>query len=269
MRVISIINQKGGVGKTTTALNVGHALALAGHRVLLIDLDHQAHLTDCLGLHAYEGDGVDTVLIDGGRVEDNSLALRDNLRLLPAGPRLGLFESENRTARGVARGWKLERAISAVADGGYEFVLIDCPPSAGLLTMNALMASSERMIPVASDYLSLHGLSRLMPILDHVDQTLKRSTQKWVVLTRFQRQRRLAREVRQKLYDYFPHSLMPTAIRENVSLAESPSYGQTIFEYKKRSYGAYDYLSLARNLLHSEVCESQPDVALCEASGGG
>ncbi len=267
MRVISVINQKGGVGKTTTALNVGHALALAGHRVLLIDLDPQAHLTDCLGLHAYEGEGVDTVLLDGGKIEEHSLAIRDNLRLLPAGPRLGMFESENSSATGVARGWRLKHAVGAMAEQRCDFVLIDCPPSAGLLTMNALMVSAELLIPVASDYLSLHGLSRLMPILDHVDKTLKRSAKRWLVLTRFQRQRRLAREVQQKLYQYFPDNLMPTAIRENVSLAESPSYGQTIFEYKKRSYGAHDYLCLANNLLRGEVCESPPVSALCEVDG--
>ncbi len=268
MRTISVINQKGGVGKTTTALNLGHALALGGHRVLLIDLDPQAHLTDCLGLHAYEGGGSDTVLVDGGRIEQSSLAVRDNLRLLPAGPRLGLFESEGGGPAGVARGWRLKRALDGVAGSGYDFVLIDAPPSAGLLTMNALMASQELLIPVASDYLSLHGLSRLMPILDHVDRTLKRRAGKWVVLTRFQRQRRLAREVRQKLYEHFPDNLMPTAIRENVSLAESPSYGQTIFEYKRRSYGACDYLSLAKNLLHREVCGSPPETVPCEATSG-
>lgn len=259
MRVISVINQKGGVGKTTTTLNLGHALALAGHRVLLVDLDPQAHLTDSLGLHAYEGEGGDAVLIDGARIADHSLAVRERLQLLPAGPRLGLFESEG--VRSVQWGWRLHQALTE-ADS-YDFVFIDCPPSAGLITINALMASRELLIPVSSDYLALNGLSRLMPILDHVEQTLKRSLRKWVVLTRFQRQRRLAREVQQKLFDYFPDCLMKTPIRENVSLAESPSYGQTIFEYKKRSYGAYDYLSLAHNLVNEEFCQPASQDAAC------
>ncbi len=259
MRIVSVINQKGGVGKTTTVLNLGAALALGGHRTLLIDLDPQSHLTDALGLHAYEGDGADAVLLDGAPLEEQVLAVRDRLGLVPAGGRLGLFEGEG---GGVQTGMRLRRALERLG-GDYAFVLIDCPPSAGMLAMNALMAARELMIPVASDYLSLHGLARLLPVTEQVERRLGLSFERYLVLTRFQSRRRLAREVKLRLFDHYPDRLMPTAIRENVSLAESPSFGQTIFEYKKRSHGAADYLALAGNLLRREVC-ARP-AAACQA----
>lgn len=253
------MNQKGGVGKTTTVLNLGHAIALAGQRVLLIDLDPQSHLTDSLGLHAYEGEGVDSVVLDGKPISQHSLAIRDNMLLLPSGPRLSALETVKEG--GAQRGWRLHKALEKVEN--IDYVLIDCPPSAGLITMNGLVAAQELIIPVSSDYLSLHGLSRLMPILDHLNASLKKSTRRWVLLTRFQRQRRLAQEVQQKLQEHFADSLLSTPIRENVSLAESPSYGQTIFEYKKNSYGAEDYMALAVAILQQAPQENNVHTAVC------
>ena len=115
--------------------------------------------------------------------------------------------------------------------------------------MNAMLAVNELLIPVSSDYLSMQGLSRLLGIIQNIEERLKRSTKKWIVVTRYQKRRRLAKEVREKLLGYFPGRVLETPIRESVALAESPSFGVSIFDYKKLSYGAQDYLSLAKDLV--------------------
>ena len=249
MRVIATINQKGGVGKTTTVLNVAHALRLLGHRVLAIDLDSQAHLSDSLGVRSTGSPAVDDVLLDEHSIQECVLSVRGCMDFIPAGPRLGMFESRNDT--GMERGWRLYRALKTLE--GYDFVLIDCPPSTGLLAMNALIACQELLIPISSDYLSLSGLSKLMGVLEHIEGALAKHSKKWVVITRYQNRRKLAREVKEKLIEYFPDNLLATVIRENVALAESPGFGNTIFEYQRRAYGAVDYLQLANDLLRENT----------------
>lgn len=249
MRVISVMNQKGGVGKTTTTLNLAHALANRRHKVLAIDLDPQAHLSAGFGVSPNGARGVDEVLMDDACIDDLAIDVRDGLKLLSAGERLG--EMEHRAEGGAKRGWLLRDSIEAVE--GTDFVLIDCPPSSGILGMNALLASKEVLIPVAGDFFSLQGLSRLMSIFHHIEGTLNRETEKWVVLTRFHERRRLAREVREKILSYFPGRVLKTAIRETVALAESPGFGQTIFEYQRSCNGAVDYASLAEDLIKHRV----------------
>lgn len=250
MRVIAVINQKGGVGKTTTTLNLAHALAQAGKQVLAIDLDPQAHLTSGLGAMRRPQVGIGDVLLDDMRLKDITVQVRENLELVPAGDRLGEMESNSKG--GAKRGWLLSEAIKQDVQA-KEFVLIDCPPSSGILGMNALLASSEVLIPVSGDFFSLQGLSRLMGIFQHIETALKRDTEKWVVLTRFHERRRLAREVRDKIVGYFPNRVLNTHIRETVALAESPSYGQTIFEYQAASNGALDYMALADDVIHGRA----------------
>jgi chromosome partitioning protein len=130
-----------------------------------------------------------------------------------------------------------------------DFVLIDCPPSSGLLGMNAMFAATEVLIPISGDYLSLHGLSRMMQILKRSESFTGQTIKLWLVSTRMQLRRRLTQEVRNKILKYFPGRVLNTVIRENVSLAESPSFGQTIFDYKNTSAGAEDYSALAQDLL--------------------
>ena len=239
--MLAVMNQKGGVGKTTTTLNLGHALARQGRRVLAIDLDPQAHLTAGLGALRRNQPGVDVLMLGEASLEDAVVTVRDNLDLLPAGERLG--ELEHLQDGGARRGFLLRDALGELAD--YDAILIDCPPSSGILGMNALLACREVLIPVAGDFFSLQGLARLMAIFTHIEETLKREIHKWVVLTRFHARRRLAREVREKLLDHFPGQVLCTPIRESVALAESPGFGQTIFEYQARSNGALDYQALA------------------------
>jgi chromosome partitioning protein len=245
MRTIAVMNQKGGVGKTTTTFNLGHALALEGLRVLLIDLDPQAHLSTSFGPSYRRAPGMDRVLLDGECIDDYSHPVLDGVWLVAAGE--GLTEVEHLTEGGVQRGWLLSRALQVVSD--YDAVLIDCPPSSGLLVTNALFAGDELLIPVAGDYLSLNGLARMMSIIDFAEQRLKRKVRKWLALTRYQGRRRLAREVLERLRTHFPGQLLQTPIREAVALAESPSHAKTIFEYQRSGNGAQDYRAMAADLL--------------------
>ena len=246
MRVIAVINQKGGVGKTTTTLNLAHALAQKGKQVLALDLDPQAHLTAGFGLLERHQAGLADVMLGELPLHDVLLMARDDLYLAPAGERLG--ELEHLTGGGAQRGWLLHDALGQELPE-FDFILIDCPPSSGILGMNALMAAREVLIPVTGDFFALQGLSRLMHIFGHIESTLRRKFEKWVVLTRFQERRRLAREVRDKITSYLPDHILQTAIRETVALAESPGFGQTIFEYQKSGNGAEDYRNLADDVV--------------------
>lgn len=246
MRMIAVMNQKGGVGKTTTTMNLAHALARSGQHVLAIDLDPQAHLTAGLGLARKSQPGIAELMLNKKSADEVVVLARENVDLLPAGDRLG--ELEHLTGGGAKRGWMLRDAITEYANE-YDYVLIDCPPSSGILGMNALLAAKEVLIPVSGDFFALQGLARLMNILQHIESTLKINTEKWVVLTRFQERRRLAKDVRDKIMSYFPKRVYRTAIREAVALAESPGFGQTIFEYQASSNGAQDYKSLAKDVL--------------------
>ncbi len=242
--MMAVMNQKGGVGKTTTTLNLAHALARQGRRVLAIDLDPQAHLTAGFGALRREQAGADALMLGEAGLDQVVLPVRERLDLVPAGSRLG--ELEHLQEGGARRGFLLRDGLGEPE--GYDAVLIDCPPSSGILGMNALLACREVLIPVAGDFFSLQGLARLMAIFAHIEQTLGREIRKWVVLTRFHERRRLAREVRDKLLGHFPDRILRTPIRESVALAESPGFGQTIFEYQARSNGAADYQALAEDV---------------------
>ena len=250
MRMIAVINQKGGVGKTTTTLNLSHALAHHDKKVLVIDLDPQAHLSAGYGILQREQEGIADVLLGDVVLKDVITKVRDNVSIVPAGSRLG--ELEHMTEGGAKRGYLLRDALKGRVRA-YDYVLVDCPPSSGILGMNALLASEEVLVPVSGDFFALQGLSRLMSIFQHIEKTLKRKTKKWVVLTRFHERRKLAKEVKQKILSYFPDCVLQTAIRETVALAESPGFGQTIFEYKPKCNGANDYMELAADVIDSRV----------------
>lgn len=246
-RVIAVINQKGGVGKTTTTVNLAYALTQAGQRVLALDMDPQGQLSVGLGVYVNGHAGLDSVLLDGAPLADVLVDARAGLSLAPAGARLAEFEYV--TEGGAERGMALRNALQQLGDG-YDYVLVDAPPSTGLLAMNVLMAVDEVLVPVTGDFLGLHGVSRFMQILQHIDEALERETKVWIALTRFHERRRLARDVRDKLLEYFPGAVLTTAVRECSQLAESPSFGKTVFEYRSSGKGAEDYSALAQDLMN-------------------
>lgn len=259
MKVIAVMNQKGGVGKTTTTLNLAHALALQGKNVLMLDMDPQGHLSSCFAIDTYSSCGMDEVLLDDKPIHEATLNVRENLFLVPAGARLGELETQVQTGKsnsGKNRGYRLHDALTEIKNEDafkFDYILVDCPPASGLLAMNAILGCDELIIPVTGDYLALQGLSRLIKVVSHIEQALQRNTKKWFVLTRFQKQRKLANQIREKMVGYFPDQVFETAIRENVSLAESPGFSKTIFEYRPKSNGAEDYHNLALDLLEQRT----------------
>lgn len=250
VRVFAILNHKGGVGKTTTCFNLSCAYADMNYRVLAIDLDPQGHLTVSFGLHEPGLSGVDDLFLEHADITSFLRQARPGLDIVPAGYRLA--EVEKLAAAGPRQARVLEKALKPVL-GLYDVILLDCPPTSGLLNFNALYCASEVVIPVSSDYLALHGLSRLLRTLKSAESFMGREMKTWIVITRFIRRRRLSNQVKAKLVKYFPRQLLATEVRESAALAESPSFGKSVFEYDKRSNGAFDYARLADDLLLERV----------------
>jgi len=248
-RVISVINQKGGVGKTTTATNLAHGLALNGYQVLAIDLDPQAHLASSLGITREDIAGLDAVFLKGIPLQSVQMQVRENLKLVSAGGHLN--EVENLEG-GKSRGLLLKSALDQYNDD-VDFIIIDCPPSSGLLVINALFATEEVLIPMTGDYLAMQGLSHLMATLSNFEQALQKTYQQWIVLSRFHDRRKLAQEVKEKLIDYFPDSVLKTSISEAASLAECPGFGKTVYEYKPNSKSSEEYAGLVKDLISGRV----------------
>jgi len=246
-RVIAVLNNKGGVGKTTTASNISYSIASKGYKVLAIDLDPQSHLSVSLGEVDPENAGMDDVFFDGDAIEDCIIQVRDNLDLVPAGFRLS--EVEKLSSKGASQAKLLLNALASIKSN-YDFVLFDCPPTSGLLNFNALFAADEIIIPVSSDYLALHGLSQLLKTIKSTERYMEKSLKIWIAVTRFTVRRRLSNQIKDKLISYFPKQVLATPIRECAPLAESPSFGKTIFEYSARSNGALDYSNLSDDLLN-------------------
>lgn len=252
MRILAILNHKGGVGKTTTCVNLACAYADQGLSILAIDLDPQSHLSVSLGLKDPGLSGVDSIFLDHGNTADYIVTIRGKLDLLPAGYRLG--EIERLAAKGRQQAMLLRDAIGPI-QSNYDIILIDCPPTSGLLNFNALYAATEVIIPVSSDFLALHGLSQLLHTLNSAEKFMHKKLLLWIALTRFTKRRRLSHQVREKLIKYFPEQLLATIVRENAPLAECPSFGKSIFEYSKRSNGAKDYAALADDILYRRIVD--------------
>lgn len=245
-KIIAVVNQKGGVGKTTTTINVAAQLASSGKSVLLVDLDPQANATSGLGLDKHQPVTMYELLCEdqqypAGILETNVAQLYvipSNTNL--AGAEIELVSREQR-----------EYALKTVLQSAkYDYIIIDCPPSLGLLTVNALSAATLVLMPVQAEYYALEGLSQLLSTI----QAVKHSTNPdlellGVVLTMYDKRTSLSEQVREEVKKYFGENLFKTVIPRNVRLAEAPSYGKTIFEHDKWSKGARAYKALTKEIL--------------------
>lgn len=252
MKIIALANQKGGVGKTTSTINIGAGLSKSGKNVLLVDLDPQAHLTYSLGISAHELDNTIYQLLKGESNLSDTLIERNGLYVLPS--TLDLSGADVELSNIAGREYILREILSELTD--LDYILLDCPPSLGLLTLNALTTALEIYIPLQTEYLALSGLSKLLQTIEIVQNRLNENLRvTGIIATRFDSRKRLNNEVVDKIKVHFGNSVFQTMIRDNISLAEAPSFGKTIFEYKPNSYGAADYLSLCNEILNREEYE--------------
>ena len=248
MNIIVVVNQKGGVGKTTTTANLAHAIAMLGHKVSTIDFDPQGHLTAYLGFAGQNESGVGDMILNGPEVVQNLLITDVGLQLLPSGRMLKNIEGDGR--QDCMTPENFSGSLRSLFHD-QEYVFIDCPPASGIIMDYALSAADRVLVPVAADYLALRGLSDLVVTLRNYSRRRHDSIPQTIVVTRFHGKRRLCHEVRDKLIEYFPEQILATPIRETAALAESPGFGKTVFEYKKSDHGSVDYLNLANDFIHA------------------
>lgn len=250
MRIIALANQKGGVGKTTSTINLGYGLKRLGKRVMLIDLDPQSHLTYSLGLKAHELDGTIYDVLKGQQsISDVQQEVR-GVTIIPS--TLDLSGADMELAAVPGR----ERLLGDALEGhieGYDYVLIDCPPSLGLLTLNCFTTVKEICVAIQTEFLALQGMGKLIETVAVVKKRLNPNLEITSIIgARYDGRKNLSREVVQKIEEYFGKKLLKPLVRENVALAEAPSYGKDIFSYKETSPGAQDYLALSQAIINQE-----------------
>lgn len=260
-KTAAFLNQKGGVGKTTTVVNVGAGLAILGKRVLIVDLDRQGHLTSFLGIDSNEihkdiydvlrgeihpREAIVTKTLSA-RLCIDGRETQLSLSLIPS--TLDFVEAEMDLSNRGDREFLLKRAIAAVSDV-YDYILFDCAPSLGLISINALAAAQKVFIPVQTEYLALKSLENLLKNIEFVTAGLNPDlVLGGLIATRFDGRKVLSRVVVQTLRERFGALLLETMIRENIALAESPRFDKDIFSYRPRSYGAEDYLNLSLEIM--------------------
>jgi chromosome partitioning protein len=254
-RIFTVANQKGGVGKTTSAVNIGAALAMGGLRTLIIDLDPQGNASTAFGISRDEVNGMYEVITQDLPLSDAALKIPGypHLEVIPATQSLANAEVE--LVPMVAREMRLKKALTnylnecAQRGERFDYVIIDCPPSLGLLTINALVAADELLIPIQCEYYSLEGLTLLLHtvslIKEHLNQNIKLST---IVLTMFDGRTRLANDVADEVRKHYPDQLIDIPIPRAVRVSEAPSYGQTVMTYDPASNGAEAYALVAREI---------------------
>lgn len=251
-KIISVVNQKGGVGKTTTAMNLAAGLAEAGQFVLLVDLDPQGNATSGLGLNKGEIEhSVYEALANEKRIHDVIYnTSHEGLRIVPANQSLAGANIE--LVNVERREHQLHDLIQEVKHS-YDYVIIDCPPSLGLLTINGLVAADQLLIPVQAEYYALEGLGQLLQTINLVQEHIKPELNiLGAVITMYDKRTRLSDDVLEQLYRFFPDTIFKSTIPRNVRLAEAPSFGQSIFHYDPRGKGAKAYRRLAREIHATE-----------------
>lgn len=251
-RTIAVLNQKGGVGKTTTAINLGAYLAAENRKVLIVDADPQGNATSGLGIVSGKlRSSLADLLLGDGKPKTAVVKTRvKNLDILPCDNRLASAEVD--LAGAQQREFALKKALDAVE--GYDYILIDCPPSLGLLTVNALVAADLVLIPVQAEYYALEGLSQLLQVMQQVRRGLNADLELLgVVMTMFDKRTSLAQQVYNEVKRHFAEKLFEVVIPRNIRLAEAPSFGKPISEHDKWSKGARAYKKLAKEIIKS--CE--------------
>jgi len=254
-RVICIANQKGGVGKTTTAVNLGACLAVAGHSVLLVDIDPQGSASSGLGVRAPDGSPTAYDVMMGERAAEEAIRVQnpESLHLLPA--HRDLVGAELELVSALGREFRLAEALKSVRDR-YEVILVDCPPSLGLLTVNGLTAADEVIIPLQCEYYALEGLSSLMETVNLIRKRLNpKLALAGILLTMFDTRNSLSHQVADEVRRHFPSQVYQTVIPRNVRISESPSHGLPVVMYDPASRGAQAYTELAREIMQAHVDE--------------
>ncbi len=254
-KVVAITNQKGGVGKTTTAINLSASLALKNKKVLLIDSDPQGNATSGLGINkSKENKNVYSVMIDGEKIKECLKETKiKKLSVLPSSIELAGAEIE--LANMIAREYVLKTAIDEIRDE-FDFIIIDCPPSLGLITLNALTASDSVLIPIQCEFYALEGLGQLTNTVNLIKKKLNVNLDvEGILLTMYESRRKLSKEVAEEVKKHFKDKVFPISIPRNVRLSEAPSHGKPIALYDKKSAGNKCYEDLAKLIIKKNKVE--------------
>lgn len=252
-KIIAIANQKGGVGKTTTSINLSACIAMQAKKVLLIDLDPQGNATSGVGVNKSEiKQSVYELLINEEAIEDTILDTQiDNLKICPSNIKLAGAEVE--LVNFISRESRIKGAIEGI-EKNFDYIIIDCPPSLGLLTLNAFTASNSIIVPIQCEYYALEGLSQLINTVKLVKRHLNTSLEiEGVVLTMFNSRTNLCVQVAQEVKDYFSTKVYKTTIPRNIRLSEAPSFGMPIILYDAKSKGAKCYMELASEVIKNNT----------------
>ena len=247
--IIAIANQKGGVGKTTTAVNLASALAMLGNETMLIDMDPQGNATSGLGFDKRSyAPNIYNVLVELLPLEKTIKGTSLN-NLSASGANSNLIGAEIELIRALARESRLRGAVAAVRDR-YKFIIVDCPPALGLLTINALTAADRVIIPIQGEYYAMEGLAQFIDAINRVQQALNhRLTVEGGLLTMFDSRMTLSNQVKEEVFKFFGATMFRTIIPRNIRLAEAPGFGQSIMQYDAKSKGAEAYIALAQEFL--------------------
>jgi chromosome partitioning protein len=248
-KVIAVTNQKGGVGKTTTAINLASCIAVAERSVLLIDMDPQANATSGVGINPQENSASSyELLLDGYTALDSIIKTEvPNMDLIPS--HIKLVGAEVELVSAISRELKLKTALEGLREK-YEYIFIDCPPSLGLLTLNALSAADSVLIPIQCEYYALEGLSQLLNTVHLVQKNLNKELQiEGVVLTMYDNRLKLCNQVAEEVREYFKEKVYKTVINRNVRLGEAPSFGKPVIMYDALCIGSQNYINLAEEVL--------------------
>jgi chromosome partitioning protein len=260
MKIIAVANQKGGVGKTTTSVNLGAALAALGQRILLVDLDPQANATSAFGMQELEGESLYDALVGDDSIVDKIFPTRlEGLFLVPAD--LDLAGAEIEIARMDNHLTRLSQKLTALRnDETFDFVLIDCPPSLGILMTNALAAADEILTPIQCEYFALEGLVKIVRVVEQVRQSGANPGVRiaGIVMTMFDGRTKLSSQVVAEVREHFADRVYETVIPRTVRLSEAPSFGKTILEYDSSGSGARAYRELANEFLNRHKVSLSP-----------